>query len=257
MKSITPILPAALLSISLWAGTATGKDCDHTQLEKRIVELGGVEIIKVAAGAGSLEIIGEDDRDDILIDAEMCSTDKQPLADMSVFSKVENGTALIETRFPKDDSWFGEHTARIALTLLVPAAAVLDVVDSSGKALIQNVGKLNMVDSSGSLKIEDIDGDLRVRDSSGSINIDQIKGQVFVTDSSGDIKISDVEQTVVIEADSSGSIKIKDVGGDIVVKKDSSGSIEVKDVGGDFIVEKDSTGGISHKNVAGKVQLPD
>ncbi|MFT6033643.1 MAG: hypothetical protein ACI854_002183 [Arenicella sp.] len=237
---------------------AWDNDCEFSRDVEREISVNDSLQLTVVAGAGTLAIVGDTDRQTVLIEAKLCAARESQLADMDISSELKGGVTYIETEFAKGRFWGSDNDgASIDLTLYVPINAKLDVTDSSGKARVEGVASLVMVDSSGSLGIEDVAGDVTVKDSSGSLRIERIKGNVSVTDSSGSIKVEDVGGDFTVEVDRSGSIDAEKIKGNVLVRRDSSGSINVYKVGGDFTVGRDSSGGIVHNQVAGNVSLPD
>jgi hypothetical protein len=236
---------------------AWGDDCEFSRDVERELSLTDSALLTVVAGAGKLVIVGDADRQTVLIEAKLCAERESQLADMDVSSKLEGDVTHIQTEFAKGRLWGTDSDgASIALTLYVPTNARLDVTDSSSRARVERVASLVMVDSSGALSIEDVAGNVTVEDSSGSIRIERIGGNVSVTDSSGSIEVDEVGGDFTVEVDSSGSIEAEEIKGNVLIRRDSSGSINVYQVGGDFTVGSDSSGVIEHKNVAGKVSLP-
>lgn len=252
MNKLALILVASLFSNSVLAWGS----CKYEREIEREVSLGEAQKIEVDAGAGSLEIEGED-RDSIMIRARLCSDDEEALAKMDVAFAVESNAAYLRTEFP-EKAWLSgaDRQAKIDLILAVPDNLPMSVADSSGEASVKKVASLKMVDSSGELMIKEVAGDLAVVDSSGELTIKDIGGDAQVTDSSGAIIIKNVQGGVVIEADSSGGIAIDNVKQNVLIKRDSSGGISVSSVGGDFSVNADTSGGIDYDDVAGKVSLP-
>lgn len=256
---ITSSVLLGLLSTALLASfvsPAHAYNCDYSRSIDKSLVLEGATTLNVGAGAGALQIIGEDNRNDVQIEATLCAEDEDDLDNMDVRSRASGDEAEIETVIPREDSWLGSNQKSIDLTLRVPAQMKLIVDDTSGEAEVRRVASLVMRDSSGQLEIYQIDGDVNVTDSSGALTIEKVQGNVVVTDSSGGIKVRDVKGTLHVLADSSGEIDAKRIGQDMLVDADSSGSIRVKDVGGDFVVGKDGSGGIDYKDVAGKVDIP-
>ena len=229
--------------------------CKFSDLIEREVNADNVAFLHVTAGAGELEITGQN-RQNIKIVARLCSNNEEALRGMNVSDKTNNKTLRIQTQFPKDSFWGRDHKTSIDLALFVPQSLALKVKDSSGSTEIAKVASLDIVDSSGELNIEDIAGDVIVVDSSGALNIENINGNVTITDSSGDIEVRSVEHNLTIEVDSSGAIEADHIKGHVLVKVDSSGAIIVNNVNGDFTVTKDSSGGIKHNGVKGRVSLP-
>lgn len=253
--SLTAVVAFSLILSS--PALAWGDECEFSRDVERELSLSDSLLLTVVAGAGKLEIIGDADRQTVLIDAKLCAEREKQLADMDVSSELKGDVTHIQTEFAKGRLWGSDSDgAYIDLTLYVPLKAKLDVTDSSGKASVLRVASLTMVDSSGELTIEDVDGNVTVEDSSGSLRIKRVNGNVSVTDSSGSIKVGYIAGDFTVEVDSSGSIDAEYVKGNVLVRSDSSGSINVYQVGGDFTVVEDSSGGIDHKDVAGKVSVP-
>jgi|GEM_PF-435820 len=247
----------SFLGLGLLLGSAYADDCKYSRDVERTLALDNASVLEVDARSGFLVIKGESGRSDVLIEAEVCASDKDMLDEMEVVSRTRSNASFIKTKIPQfSGRFFGNNYARINLTLTVPDWIELDVSDSSGEASIRNVAKLSMSDSSGELKITGITGDVKVKDSSGDMSLEEIDGMVEVNDSSGDIYASDLKQGLIVIADSSGDIEAQRVGYDVIIERDSSGSIDVEDVGGDFIVKKDSSGGIHYDDVQGDVELP-
>ncbi|NNC99107.1 MAG: DUF4097 family beta strand repeat protein, partial [Gammaproteobacteria bacterium] len=247
----TTVLPLLLGSLlGLLVSTANAGDCDYSRQIDREVDIGTVTDVRVEAGAGGLSIQGEPGRSNVLIRAKVCASDEELLAKLDVISEVTAESAYFGTKFPDKSFWSNDwQQASIDLNLVVPAAASLEVADSSGKASIENVAALSMKDSSGALEIARVSGNVTVVDSSGELTVQEIAGDVELTDSSGAIRVNQVKGSLIVHADSSGGIEAKNIGKNVLIKRDSSGAIEVKDVAGDFTVAKDSSGGIRYKNV--------
>lgn len=253
LNVLVALTSAALLS----QPSLASDDCKYEREIKHIAELNGVEDIFVAAGAGALFIQGSKDRNDILIQARLCASDKSMLNEMGVRASQNSETTYVKTHIPQTMLSIGHSYARIDLNVIVPASTKLGVSDSSGAAQVGNVRELDMIDSSGKLIITNIAGDVKVKDSSGKLVLKEIGGNVQIVDSSGAIEGENIGESVLVIRDSSGGIRLKNIGKDVTIERDSSGSINVDTVAGDFSVLKDSSGGIYHKNVSGKVQVPD
>lgn len=257
----TTIISSLIIAFSVAAinlsstATAGYGSCKFSNEIARELNATDIQKIKVLAGAGQLEIIGNNSQI-IKIEARLCSNDQDALSAMNVSDNRDGNTMTIETEFPDRSFWNNDQHASIDLVLNVPKEMILDVKDSSGSAEINNVAALEIIDSSGELEIENIAGDVVAVDSSGSLSVENVGGSVTLTDSSGNIEVQSVQKDLTINVDSSGDIDARDVNGNVLIKVDSSGSITVKDVAGDFTVGKDSSGGIKHNKVAGKVSLP-
>lgn len=234
-----------------WAWT----DCSYERKLERTISVEQAQNLVVKVGAGKLRIVGEGGRDDIQLSAKLCASSRDFLDEMNVLSELDSDSVSVTTFFPETSFWQSNEDGAIDVVLLVPARMKVDAEDSSGIALVENVAQLNMLDSSGSLKIRDIAGDVRVTDSSGELDIRGVAGDINLRDSSGGIYAADVKGNLTVEVDSSGAIEARNIDKDVLVKVDSSGAIDVRDIGGNFTVEQDSSGGVRHQRVKGEVRL--
>ena len=124
MKIISFIVLLIVVSVSLDLATpsysfgAWGANCKHSRDVNREVPLGDATLLKVAAGAGTLKIVGAE-RDNISIDARLCSDSKEQLEHMSISDELSGDTLEIETRFSQGSfrkkSW---QSAAIDLSLI-------------------------------------------------------------------------------------------------------------------------------------------
>lgn len=256
MKNKT-IFSTALLAL-LFSSQVLAR-CEFQRDIEQTLPLNDVELIRISAKAGDLEVRGHSNSNDILITGKACASSADKLDKIQLQAEQLGNQAVLKALMPgsKSTSWFGKNAyASLDLKIMLPKTIPLEISDSSGGISISHVASLSLEDSSGDLEIENVSGDVSVEDSSGGIEIEHILGSVKVRDSSGSIDISDIGKDVLISEDSSGDIYIKDVKAGVHIKRDSSGSIYVKDIGGDFRVDRDSSGGIKHKNVSGEVSLP-
>jgi hypothetical protein len=256
---------------------AWGDDCKVRAERNAGIDLAGVDKVVLRTGAGDLKVRGSATATRVEARGQACAA-KQELLDASqVNVRREGKVVYVETALPQDKSgwsWSNNDYAYIDLDVSLPSGLPVEAIDSSGDATIEDLGSLQMQDSSGDLEISriagmvdvnDSSGDLeiervgsaRVRDSSGDIEINDVRKDVTVlVDSSGDMRITRVQGSVEVQQDSSGGIRIEDVKGNVKIDSDSSGDIYAGGVGGDFTVGEDSSGSIGHGTVAGKITVP-
>jgi hypothetical protein len=270
LLAITPLIaPQFDTSSALQAS-----ECKVSKTIEESLDASGATELEVDARAGFLRIEGSDSLSEVRIDGQACAS-KESLLDGIELVTRRQGDRLI-VRVEIDNNWgWGNNYARLDLTLEVPDSLALSVDDSSGEAEIFGVASIDLRDSSGSIDIAEVAGDVRIRDSSGEIELRRVGGSVRLRDSSGGIDIRDVSQNVEIEEDGSGEIYIAGVEGDVVVGSDGSGGISIRDVtghvtigsdgsgsirvtsvGGDFTVRDDGSGSISIDGVKGRVRTP-
>lgn len=217
---------------------------DYSEDRELSLDANGIDKVDIEAGAGSLEVVGEENRTEIRVLAHIIVPD----ADAEEASrKIENNmvlrldkdgdVAVVKSYFERGMFNFGD-SPNIRLVVHVPTRVGL-VVD----------------DGSGSLTVEDVRGDIEIDDGSGSISLRNVGGTVEIDDGSGSIKVSAVGGDFKVN-DGSGSITVDGVGGSVIVD-DGSGSIDVANVEHDFIIIDDGSGGIDYRNVAGNVENND
>ena len=205
---------------------------DETAPRSAVLDAAGVTEVQVRAGSGSLRVDGRPGLAEIQIDGTACAADREDLDRIELVTSRSGGTLLIEARTREVSN------GQLALDIAMPDSLPLGVDDGTGSIEIVGVAAAAVRDGAGSLRVEQVRGDVRVADGSGGIDICGVGG------------------SVVVESDGSGGIDIRDVRRDVLIEQDGSGSIEVSDVGGDFTVRRDGSGGVRHDSVAGRVSVP-
>ncbi|MEM9383480.1 MAG: hypothetical protein AAGA68_00335 [Pseudomonadota bacterium] len=253
--SRVPLLLALIMGITFASGSAQadwwGDDCEEETRLERDVDLAGIRLVAIEAGAGSLEVNGRAGVDQLELMGFACARTSELLREVSLQVERRGDTLVVETVLPRRR----DENARLDLEVELPPHLALRIRDSSGSLEVRDVAALELTDSSGSITISQVPGEVYiVADSSGSIDISDVGGVRIDQDSSGSIDVARAA-SVHIERDSSGSISARDVLGDVYVGSDTSGSIDVNDVGGNFTVRRDTSGGVRHRNVGGVVQI--
>ena len=225
-----------------------GFDCSMTDDRQATVATPGATEIRVIARAGSLEIVGRPNLGEVRASGTACADSQAHLDKVALLTRRDGDAVVVET--------VTEH-GRLDVRLEVPDSLPLVVVDTNGSAVITDVAALDLKDGSGSVRIEQVGGDVSIRDGSGSLDIEGIDGSVTIeNDGSGSVEIGTVAGDVLVENVGSGSIGITDVTGDVLIERDGSGGIRVTDVGGSFRVSRDGSGGIRSDRIRGPVSVP-
>ncbi|MCG6957606.1 MAG: DUF4097 domain-containing protein [Gemmatimonadetes bacterium] len=232
-------------------------DCRYEAERTVQVDASASQRLQLDAGSGALRVVGVEGLKEVRAVGHACASDEEYLKDLQVTVEDHAGRLALETHYPshRGIGWRGEDYARIDLTVEVPKGMSVDLSDSSGDLEVSGTGALNIDDSSGSIRVRDIDGSVNVDDSSGEIDVSGVAGDVNIEDGSGGIGIRDVQGSVRLD-DGSGGIEVAGVGRNVTVADDGSGSIEVRDVKGDFTVRSDGSGGIRYSGVEGTVSIP-
>ncbi len=111
--------------------------------------------------------------------------------------------------------------------------------------------ELNLTTAGGSIRIADLEGDVRSTTAGGNLDIGQINGSVEGRTSGGSISLDGSSGTVEVHT-SGGGIRIGRVAGDLRAHT-SGGAIEVEEAGGNVTVET-SGGGITLRGVRGSIE---
>ena len=250
----------ALLLASLAAVPAPSApapwECEHVAERNATIPAGGANLLRLAAAAGELRVVGREGISEVRVRGRACSSDARYLESIRLETAREGGTIRVDVRMP-ERSWTDDFQARLDLEIEVPLALAADITDSSGDAVLENLASLRVTDASGELRISGIRGDVHVSDSSGDVRLRGARGDVRLSDSSGALIVDEVEGGVIVDEDSSGDIEIDQVRRDVLVRRDSSGDIDVSRVGGAFTVERDGSGSIRVDEVEGTVRIPE
>lgn len=234
----------------------TGGACAF-EVERRVaLELGEGGTLAIAAAAGSLEVEGRDGTDEVVAVGRVCASSTDILERLEL-SAERAGRQIRLSAHDGDGSGWGEagETARIDLTVTMPAGTSVDIADSSGDITVRASGDLRIADSSGGIDVRGALGSVRIEDGSGDIEVEDVTGDLEIRDGSGGIRVARVAGAVAVR-DGSGRIEIAQVGRDVLIEADGSGSIRVSEVGGDFVVERDGSGEITYAGVTGRVDVP-
>jgi len=226
---------AASLSHAAWNGYTEDRDLElSTQ---------GISAFEIDAGAGSLEITGVADLQEIQVTATINVPDKDAdeaikiiAEDLRLSLEKDRDRAILEADFDHR-SWSFDDSPSVDLNIRVPHGLALLVDDGSGSIKVINVrADVSIDDGSGSIKVEQANSVI-IDDGSGSIKIARINGDVSIEDGSGSITVEHVGGSVTID-DGSGGIDVLDVEHDLIIVDDGSGSLNVSDVRG--TIEQDS-----------------
>ena len=231
-----------ILIITMFSASLAAADWDYLRVERTLeLDARNISAIDVVSRAGSLDIQGHSGADKISVVAIIQISDKDEdkmeeiIADDLVFTLEKHGDKAVLKGYFENGIWDWNESPSVRLEVSIPGRLALKVDDTSG-----------------SIRVADVAGDIEIDDSSGSIRMDDVGGSVDITDSSGSIKVAGVGESISIE-DGSGSIKVRDVGGSVTID-DGSGSISVKNVEHDLIILSDGSGSVSYSNIQGRVE---
>ncbi|MCK4557907.1 MAG: DUF4097 family beta strand repeat protein [Candidatus Aminicenantes bacterium] len=232
----------------------------HREVKELSLSAQGIEKLEIDCGAGFLKVYGKEGLKEIRVEAEIVLDGKseksaeefiQKYLDLSL--EKRGSRAVLTSGFESYRSMFSFGNKVVNLTVNMPKDMNLDVDDGSGSIRIEDIaGEVKVDDGSGSMEIMNIKGNLEVDDGSGEIDVEEINGNVSVDDGSGEISIEGVSGDVSVD-DGSGSMIIRNIEGSVTVR-DGSGSITIDGVEKDVYIPSDGSGSVQVKNVKGKVK---
>src|SRR5690606_34825634 len=242
---IGPLLAAAAALAASSPLAAQQDECRFEAERTASVDAAGAELLEVIARAGGLIVTGEQGGSEVRARGRACASSEELLAEIGLSAERRDTTVRVEALMPDQTGIFNAY-ARLDLVIEAPAGIAADIDDSSGPMELARLGPSTVDDSSGSIRIEDISGALRIDDSSGEIDVARVRGDVEIDDSSGRIALRDIEGSVAIN-DSSGEIDARGISGSAGVHRDSAGATRAADVGGAVVAERRSSGGVSRQ----------
>ncbi|MGB9441267.1 MAG: DUF4097 family beta strand repeat-containing protein [Desulfobacterales bacterium] len=245
----TAVLIFLLLPALVLAGTVQ-------EIKQLDLSIQGIDGLVVSCGAGLLDLNGVEGRDKISVTAEievedLQKEDLQKFIEKNVRLNLEkrNNKALLKSEVQKYAPV--ELEARINLMIEVPLELDVNIADGSGTIRVQNlVGNLKIDDDTGKIQVENIFGKVIVNDASGKIDIEDIRGSVMVRDGSGPIQIDHINGDVYV-TDGSGDMTILHVDGNVTVS-DDSGDIDISDVSRAVFISAAGSGELNIERVKGK-----
>ncbi len=233
MQNITRFftLLVILCMLPILSHAGDGKLRDSQTLRLAVED---IELLDIDAGAGPMLITGDDQLDEIIVEAKIYQ-DKADEDGYELSLERMSGSRARLVAKNKRNGWWGWNETWIDLTIRVPARLNIDIDDGSGPIeVIDILGELDIDDGSGEIRIENISGDVLIDDGSGPIRARELGGDIRIDDGSGEIDIKNVAGTVTID--------------------DGSGDIDV-DGAANFILDSDGSGGVDVDNVAGEIDM--
>lgn len=220
---------ASSLTYASWNGFTETRDLS--------LATGGVDILEIDAGAGSIVVTGISDSDEILVKAVIQVPDgdeddaREYIArDLVLKLEKKRSKAVLDAYF-EQNTWHNSSSALVNLEVSVPQGLRLFIDDGSGSIQIDAVhSDVEIDDGSGSIEVSGAKS-VVIDDGSGPITLVNVSGDVEVEDGSGDIRVRAVGGTVTID-DGSGGIDVQDVEKDLDIVDDGSGSVRIADVRG-------------------------
>jgi len=201
------------------------------------IDAGGLEAMRIEAGAGTLDVQGIDGLTNIEVSATIVVPDttddkaKEHIEKAMELSLTRDGNEATLVSDFDNGFWGNGMGASIDLEVRCPAGVELNIDDGSGSLEVRGVvGGISIDDGSGSIDVSKV-GSVFIDDGSGSIDVESASGDVSIIDGSGSIDVRAVEGSVTID-DGSGRIRVSDVENDLIIVDDGSGSVSISNVRG-------------------------
>jgi len=159
----------------------------------------------------------------------------------------------ISTDIPRSLANWGRAEYPIDFDVVVPAAIPLQVRDTSGIIRISQVNApVDVHDGSGTLTISDVHGGVTVVKDSGDIQVVRVNDVTTITSKTGQMKLRDLARLEVEESD--GNLEIVNTGPARIHNR--GGNLRVSNVKGTLEID-DESGEIQASNVEGDVKIRD
>ncbi len=231
---------------------ATPSSANYHAQKSLTLDASSINKLNIDAGAGSLDVIGDENITQIELVADIY-TDKKYRENYLLDLYQRDGKAYIIAKNKSTAGMWVGDSPRINITIKAPKHLLLDIEDDSGNTTVSNFsGDVVIEDDSGDLVVKNISGNLKINDDSGDLLVSDIGGNVEINDDSGDMTVTNIGGRLDIE-DDSGDLTVKKVKG-LVIVDDGSGSIDINQVGGLKIIDAGS-GGLNVKGVEGNFEI--
>lgn len=215
----------------------------------------GITALSIDCGAGFLKVIGEKNRQNIRVTADIRSQNLSVAAAKRIVRKNlelnlhQRGTRAVLT---SQVSSFRRGGLEVNLTVYVPNRLSLKIDDGSGEMTVRNIsGSVFIDDGSGGMDLQNLGGTVEINDGSGDLSLTRSEGDVRISDGSGEILVSRINGNLTVD-DHSGSIRIAGVAGNVRIR-DRSGGIHIREVGRDVHIVEDGSGSLTITHVKGNI----
>ncbi len=249
MSRISKCLSAALLLV---AATAFASREDRFQLEynKDFSFRGGR--VSVENSFGGIRI-DTDTGSEIHVRATIRASDPEYGKQIRVIAEPGGGGFSIRTEYPGNAIHMHNSSFSVDYRITVPKSAQLDVKNKFGSIEASGfAGSSSFVNSYGSIRLRDGNGNQRIENSFGSIDLSGVIGAANVSNKYGSIRAHDVSGDLALN-NGFGSLDIENVQGNIDIAT-QNGSVHVRHVGGRARVSS-SFGSVTATDVTGDADI--
>jgi DUF4097 and DUF4098 domain-containing protein YvlB len=201
----------------------------------------GVSKLVVKGGFCDVNIVGGGENQ-VALNGKISGTSNN--GEIKIMHRQSGSTLEVWIDRPSGNNWnWGINNLNGKLNFRVPARLEVIVTNSSGDIDVKNIeySVCELGTSSGDIRAESINANLKITATSGDISATQVKGNLKGRTSSGSQKLTNIVGEIETEA-SSGDIRINTSEGDIEAQT-TSGSIDIESAKGVFDL-KTTSGGI-------------
>ena len=254
MTSVKNILATTLLGVSLSGCIVVAKPsyADWHQQKELSLSSHQLDALVVEAGAGKLNIKGQNGLDEITVIADIY-TSKSAQQDYELTLEQRGSRAYLVAKNESTSGFWVGDSPKIDVVVHVPSQLKLDIDDGSGRIKIDGIEQnIEINDGSGDISISNVTGNISIEDGSGDLFIEQVAGNLTIEDGSGSMVIKSITGDANLE-DGSGDLQVRDITGAVTID-DGSGDIEVKNAG-DLNVLESGSGELQISGIIGTTKI--
>ena len=171
---IASLAAVTLLAVPAFAGWTDDNDCKFTANRRAATPAAGITRVVIHAESGSLAVDGTAGATQIVAGAVACTSEEDFLPRMTLTLRKSGSDLHIDANIPEKTVLFGFFSARLDMSITLPAGLPVVIDDDSGAMRVSNTGALTIDDDSGSIDVRNVRGALTIHDDSGSIDIDNV-----------------------------------------------------------------------------------
>ena len=252
-----------LLTIFVFGSAYAGKYDDKFKYQEVVEKNFSVkngQVLIIDTDRGSVQIVGGSGNEvtvKVIKGANRVSKDRaEEMFDRFRldFNQTRDGVEIYG-EYSKPGFWRSSFWNRLKVIyeIEVPSTFDLDIVTSGGSVEVENVnGEIRLKTSGGSLRLDELTGDIQARTSGGSVTAKNITGDAYLKTSGGSIKVMDCVGSIQCKT-SGGSITAEGMSGDLEAHT-SGGGIRLIDISGQ--VNASTSGGSIKAELVGQPSGP-
>lgn len=225
-SSFRPMKAASLFAVGLLLVAASAE----ARTEERTFQVRDGGQLTVDTDRGSIKVTTHN-RDEVRVDVQISGSKADRF---EVDFSQQGNEVTVNGDYDGNSSWnwgWGGNSLKVEYRITVPQEFDVDLKTSGGSIRVEDLeGEVFAKTSGGSLHFGDIQGNVKGKTSGGSITLEGSRGDADVHTSGGSIRLGDVDGRVLANT-SGGSITIDQARGDVEAST-SGGSIRVDEVQG-------------------------